>query len=58
MEIKEELLQKFIDKMDGKQIDSDDLMFILEELFYLAQDNGFDKEGFFDELIEMMNEKA
>lgn len=58
MEIKEELLQKFIDKMEGKRINSNDLMFIIEELSYLAQDNGFDSEGFFDELIEMMNEKA
>lgn len=41
--------------MEEKGINSDDLMCVIEELSYLATDNGFDKEGFFDELIYMMN---
>ena len=55
MEINEITLKEFIQKMDERGINSDDLMYVIENLSYLASDNGFDKEGFFDELIDMMN---
>lgn len=54
MEIKENSLKEFIEKMEEKGINNEDVMYVIENLSYLATDNGFDKEGFFDELIYMM----
>jgi len=56
MEIRKATVAEFIGKMEEKGITSDDYMCVIEELSYLATDNGFDKEGFFDELIYLLND--
>lgn len=55
MEINESLLKEFIQNMNKRGINNNDLMYVIENLSYLASDNGFDREGFFDVLIDMMN---
>ena len=55
MEINENSLKEFIQKIDERGISSDELMYVIENLSYLASDNGFDREGFFDVLIDIMN---
>lgn len=55
MEISEESLKEFINIMKTKGITEEDTMCVIENLSNLATDNGFDREGFFDELIYMLN---
>ena len=55
MVISKDSLEKFLNIMESKGISSDDMMFVIEKLSYLANDNGFDREGFFDELMYMLN---
>ena len=56
MEISKKSLEEFMKKMEENCIISDDCECVIENLSYLAKDNGFDKEGFFDELIYMLHE--
>ena len=54
-EISNKSLEEFINRMEMNGINSDAMMCVIENLSHLAADNGFDREGFFDELINMMN---
>jgi hypothetical protein len=56
MEIDEKMFREFVDKMDKHFIDKSDLIMVIETLSELANDNGFDKEGFFDEIIYLLEE--